>query len=50
MDVPTALEDDKGETQCYENSNSDSDGTPSFDVDDGFSDSSTFVRIHRLIT
>ena len=50
MDVPTTLEGDKGESQCYENSSSNSDGTPSSDIDDSFSDYSIDVRIHRLIT
>ena len=47
MDVPTALDDDKGEIQCYDNSSITSDSAPSSDVDDSFSDvSPTIVRIH----
>ena len=46
MDVPIALEDDKGETECYNDSSTtcfSSDSSPCSDIDDSFSDVSTTV-------
>ena len=52
MDVPIALEDDKGETECCDDSSTtcfSSDSSPCSDIDDTFSDVSTTVVSYTQI-